>query len=187
MLAVIIGPVLYLVPNAKDKRLTALRMKARGMGLTIQLSSVAKLDPTADERVSAGGKHRDPRIACAAYQLPMGQNDLMRGHLTLQPMPTAPTVSVREVLPGWALTEERNGLWATYDRHGAGVAALNKAAQRLPKDCLGVAIDHRFVACYWREQATAESEILEALYAALVELREDYCERMSTVQNGPER
>ena len=187
VLAVIIGPVLYLLPNAKDKRLTALRMKARGMGFTIQLSTLPKLDPSADERVSAGGKQLDPRLDCAAYQLPMGQNDLQRGHVTLQRVPDAPTVTLREVTPGWALTEESNGLWALYDREGAGVHALLKAAQTLPEDCIAVAVDHRYVACYWRERASAESEILEALHTALAGLREDYCRRLSAPQNGASR
>ena len=55
------GPLFYFMPTAKDKRLTALRMRARQLGFTIQLDALFKLDPSADERVTAGGQARSTK------------------------------------------------------------------------------------------------------------------------------
>ena len=50
ILALVIGPVAYLLPSKKDKRLAALRLRARQLGLHITLSRLPKLDPSAEER-----------------------------------------------------------------------------------------------------------------------------------------
>ncbi len=176
---VVIGPVMYLLPNAKDKRLTELRLAARRLGLTVQITSVPKLDPTADERVSAGGKMREPKISCSAYQLSLGQNNLRQGHALLLKLPSRVTVPVKEVAPGWALGDVSADFWQRYNAGGAGVAIIEKAAAMLPEDCLGIAIDNRFVACYWREKASADEGIVEGLKCALEVLRDDFSSRFN--------
>ena len=72
ILIVAIGPVLYLIPSAKDKRLEQLRTSARKQGLTVKLHQLPKLDPSADERVSPSGEIRTPTISCVGYSLPVG-------------------------------------------------------------------------------------------------------------------
>ena len=74
VIAVVLGPIMHLVPSAKDKRLTALRAAARRCGLTVKITTAPKLDPTAAERVTAGGKTLEPYWSCTAYQIPMAQN-----------------------------------------------------------------------------------------------------------------
>jgi hypothetical protein len=170
---------MYLVPNAKDKRLTALRAEARKLGLSVKITSVPKLDPSADERVSAGGKVRDPRIACSAYQLSIGQNNLAQGHALLLKIPAHTTVLLNEVIPGWALNEETDNFWQRYNVAGAGAQIFTQAAQYMPADCLGIAIDNRFVACYWIEKATAEDGTLTRMNEGLAMLRTDFCQRFS--------
>ncbi|MEM9624471.1 MAG: hypothetical protein AAF993_22715, partial [Pseudomonadota bacterium] len=71
VLAMVIGPVMYLVPSARDKRLAELRSQARIAGLGVKLSTLPKLDPSADERVSAGGVIKEAANSCVAYQLPI--------------------------------------------------------------------------------------------------------------------
>mgnify|MGYP007000192185 len=71
-LGVAIGPILYLMPSDRDRYISGLRALARKLGYTVQLDKVPKLDPSSDERVTAGGGVRQPAIACARYQLPLG-------------------------------------------------------------------------------------------------------------------
>ncbi|MBT7335108.1 MAG: hypothetical protein HN856_12090 [Gammaproteobacteria bacterium] len=178
VLAVVVGPVLYLVPSAKDKRLTALRLAARQLGLSVQMTSVAKLDPRADERVTAGGKHRNPQIACAAYHLPIGHKDVGRERMMLLKLPEIVTVSVNEVIPGWALAEASDQFWGRYNAGGAAAELLGRIAPDLPKDCLGLSIENRTVACYWMEKARVEEGTLEQIKIVLDVLKEDFCQRL---------
>ena len=60
------------MPSDRDRYLTSLRALARKLGYTVQVDKVLKLDPTDDERVTAGGGMRYPAVSCARYQLPLG-------------------------------------------------------------------------------------------------------------------
>lgn len=178
ILVVVIGPVMYLVPTAADKRLTGLRAEARRLGLNVQISSVPKLDPSSDERVTAGGKPLDPRIQCAAYQLTVGENLPIVGQLVLLKLPERPTVLVNEVAPGWVLQQESDAVfWKQYNAAGKGVEKLLEAASLLPGDVLGVAISSRSISCYWRERAQPESGAVDAIAQGLKLLRDDLIAR----------
>ena len=63
------GPVLWLVPSKRDRRLARLRTEARQEGLSVEIRQIPKTNPSAAERVSAGGEIRDPVRTCAAYVL----------------------------------------------------------------------------------------------------------------------
>ena len=65
------GPILWLLPSKRDKRLAELRAAARRAGLVVEIVAVPKLDADASERVSAGGVARHATIDCAAYRLPL--------------------------------------------------------------------------------------------------------------------
>jgi hypothetical protein len=60
------GPVLWLVPSRKDRHLSALREQARLEGLVVELRRLPKLQPSAHERVTAGGRVKKPVQECAA-------------------------------------------------------------------------------------------------------------------------
>ena len=79
VIAVAIGPILWLLPSKRDKRLAELRTAARHAGFVVEAVAVPKLDPEAAERVSAGGVARDAKIDCVAYRLPLPR-----------PLPAAP-------------------------------------------------------------------------------------------------
>ena len=68
VIALVLGPVMYLKPSAKENRLAALRLAARKAGLTVKLDSIPTFDPEPAERVSAGGEVRQTTRSCAAYQ-----------------------------------------------------------------------------------------------------------------------
>jgi hypothetical protein len=178
ILVIVIGPVMYLVPTAADKRLTGLRAEARRLGLNVQVTSVPKLDPSSDERVTAGGKRLEPRIQCAAYHLMLGENLANVGQLQLLKLPAQPTVLVNEVAPGWALQQDSDAaFWQRYNAGGQGVEHLLEAVALLPVEALGIAISPRSVSCYWRERAEPESGAVDAIAAALKLLRDDLIER----------
>ena len=50
VLLVAFGPVLYLLPTKKDRRLAALRQQARLVGFVVELKPVRKLNPDARDR-----------------------------------------------------------------------------------------------------------------------------------------
>lgn len=188
-LAVIIGPVMYLRPSAKDKRLTALRLAARQKGLIIKITRVAKLDASADERVSAGGVRKDPHVNCAAYQLAIGQNldAIARSHeLLLMAIPAAPTQHFETFVPGWA----RGGsapheVWAQFEKLGL-LQFLQSQLPQLPPDVLAVGVDGRFVSCYWREQASVEQPVLDDIAAFLAAFKRWMRANFSAPEGAPE-
>lgn len=69
VLAVAIGPLLWLLPSKRDKRIGELRAAARRAGLVVETTAVPKVDAGAEERVSSGGVARAARLDCAAYRL----------------------------------------------------------------------------------------------------------------------
>lgn len=69
VLLVAFGPVLWLVPSKKDKRLAAMRERGRREGLVVEMRRIPKVSPDATDRVSAGGKVRDPVVESASYRL----------------------------------------------------------------------------------------------------------------------
>ncbi len=162
----IIGPVMYMVPSARDKRLAALRETARRQGLTVKIAHIAKLDPEAAERVSAGGELKVPRTPCVAYQVSMSGIPAELGEILLIKIPSQPTVPVDPVLPGWSLdTSSSRDFLHRYMQPGPpaaagpGAAGSRKIVQQtlaaLPPDTLGFGITSRHVACYWLEKPPA--------------------------------
>ena len=189
VIAVVLGPIMYLVPSARDKRLTALRAAARRSGLTVKISTAPKLDPTAAERVTAGGKVLDPHWSCTAYQIPMMQNLADVGEMMLLKIPAQPTVEIDEVVPGWSLHDgsSRSGgsqeeganreFWSRYSAVEASVDLLKRALAQLPDDALALSIDSRLIAVFWRERAAADSSAVEDIHGSLHELKDDLCAR----------
>ena len=172
VVAVILGPIMYLVPTPKDKRLSALRLAARKVGLVVKISSLPKLDPQASERVTAGGKTLDPKIACTAYELPMTPGLADFGEFTLLRMPANPTMPVDEVLSGWSL-QPGSPAWATYAACDKPTEVLRQTLDKLPPDSLGFSVNDRYVACYWRERATADDGRIAEIHTALAAFVDD--------------
>jgi len=176
VVALILGPIMYLVPTPKDKRLSALRLAARKAGLVVKISSLPKLDPQAFERVTAGGKALEPKIACTAYELPMPQGLSGFGEFSLLRLPPEPTVSINEVLPGWSL-QPNSTAWVAYMASQESVATLTKSLASLPPDSVGFSVNARYVACYWQERATVEDTRIAEIQSALSVIADDLVAR----------
>lgn len=182
VVVVVIGPILYLLPNARDNRLIALREQARQAGMAVQITSVPKLDPPAYERVSAGAKLLEPKRLCTAYKLPVGTKLSAVDRLLLLKKPELPTILVNEVMPGWVLYGEAGEVfWRTYAGDAVAAQQLQDTLSRLPEDALGVSIDEEFVSCYWLEKAAADSDGVTDIAKILTALRDDLVDRFAVI------
>jgi len=171
VIVMIIGPILYLLPTPKDKRLAGLREQARNLGLNVKLESIEQLDPGPQERVSAGGVYKDPRYSCAAYQLPMSIGSYVDDRLILLKIPAQPTVPFVVAMDGWALSGPASqAVWQGIARVESITQVLREILGKLPQDTLACAIDARFVACYWTEKADTDSDAVENIQQQLVRL-----------------
>lgn len=167
------GPVLWLMPSRRDRRLTALRLAGRQEGLTVDIRHIPKINPTAQERVSAGGVIRDPVVECAAYahtfahrliRLPpwrllkaQGASDGPRSGWVFDPLPDTSN-------PYW------QRLWPSVD----------PLFENLPEDVIGLELEPRLATVFWLEspasgpdQVTEIAGQLRDLEGRLVALEED--------------
>lgn len=154
-LGVAIGPILYLMPSDRDRYITGLRAVASRQGYTVQLDKVLKLDPSDEERVTAGGGVRYPMVSCARYQLPLGVtlNNLLP--LTLLRIPPQPSVSIERLLGDWGIAlvdPAQQKALAHWRANPSAASETLTVLQQLPLDVLAVQLDKRFVAAFWLEK-----------------------------------
>ena len=130
ILLVAIGPVLYVMPSKRDKQLIALRSQARTAGLTVDISHIPDLNATAIDKVSAGGKKREPKIKCATYTL-------MPSH----PFQNSPcwhlgrSKTDNVLVTGWGRIGAVRGISSSDDGYWARIGAIINA---LPGSCIAV-------------------------------------------------
>ena len=149
ILLVAFGPVLWLIPSRRDKRLAALRLAARQAGLNVEIEHLPKLNASAEDRVSPGGVIRDPVVDCAAYSHILGRRlhllphwrllkdsegtDAPRSGWTFNPVP-------ERVNPYW----ER--LWECF----------TDFFEMLPDDAVGLELKERSIVLYWLESPASD-------------------------------
>ena len=172
---VAVGPVMYLLPSKRDKRLAGLREEARKTGLNIRITHVPKLDPSGTERVNASGQRLEPKTSCVAYGRAVRVNLMPFRDLLLLKLPAQPTVPYSLAIDGWAL-----GLGVD----GASSAELDLVANhrllqglapllaKFPEDTLGVEITNRHIACLWRERAEPDSGVVADLSAVCQDIEQ---------------
>lgn len=176
--ALVIGPITYLLPSAKDKRLAALRLHARQLGLTVKLSALPKLDPTPQERVNAAGEKLNPEQSCVAYQLPMIHDLGVDDDIVLVRVPLAPTIVFHSVRDGWALSQIPTASEQTLAdvRVLDQVLSIRRLTERLESatvQILGWHLSPRYIAIYWDEKGSVESGEAEEIRRVLDAIRED--------------
>ena len=154
-LGVAIGPILYLMPTQRDRYITGLRAQARKLGYTVQLDKVLKLNPDADERVTAGGSLRQSAVSCTRYQLPLGVTLNAVSPILMLRIPSNPTIPVERLANHWGV----NGLdvsqlksAARWQNDTGSLTDLVAVLDQMPADVLAVQLDKRFIAAFWREQ-----------------------------------
>jgi hypothetical protein len=168
-LLIIIGPVMYLLPNRREKDQRSFRDAARAAGLTVELAQLYKIESEPHERVSAGGAIRVPKLPCARYGLPQAQ-----------PLSRFPEIHlVRGRTLPWQANPE-------YPSGGSGSGKLSLQAviapflERLPTTSRGLSVTGSMLWLYWTEmpgearnapvsseEASAEVEIIRDVLTAL--------------------
>jgi len=136
------GPVLWLVPSRRDRRLARMRNRARALGILVEMVEIDDPDPAPEARVSAGGKLKSPKIAGAAYRLPL-----------LRPRTLAPSWSIArsrrepgpDNLPGWQWTSEPEGDVGYWED-------VRRVVARVPDDVFACEADPNAVSFVWRER-----------------------------------
>lgn len=152
---VAIGPILYLMPTERDRYITNLRAHARKLGYTVQLDKVLKLNPDADERVTAGGSLRQSAVSCARYQLPLGVTVNAVSPVMLLRIPSKPTIPIERLATSWGVNGLDVGQLKSVKRWQSNADVLMELVSvldQMPADVLAVQFDKRFVAAFWREQ-----------------------------------
>lgn len=167
------GPLLWLVPSKRERRLAAMRQQARRDGLTVEMRQFPKLDVAPEERVSAGGQPLTALRESAVYLHPLAPR--------LRLLPAWRVLRGSDGLPawpGWVFEFGSKPDSPVLPRVLAGLAALVAA---LPQDVVALQCESRGLGAYWLEspgtgppqvselatQLGAGAGILEALEAEL--------------------
>ena len=168
VVAMVLGPILYLKPSAKEKRLAELRLLARKNSLGIKLDHLPRLDPELVERVTAGGEKRQPKQACVAYQRNWGPDANLNLLGRFLRVPNTPTIPFEAFSPGWAHDEKHIADWRRLESKKLD-RAVREILQIAPEYCLAFSIDSRFLSCYWLELADASGPEIEEIRSFLEE------------------
>lgn len=154
------GPLLWLRPSPRERRLARLRQRAYQCGLRVELRRLPRPDVAAEERVSAGGRERDVRAQYAAYlsPLPARLRHLPRWRLLRHGDGST-------ALPGWSFEP---GKRPDHDRLGAALDAVRDVVAALPEDVIAVECEPLSVAAYWLEGPQTAPDRVDDLAARLV-------------------
>lgn len=151
-LALAFGPVLYLLPTRKDRRLAAMRLEARRQGLSVELKPVRKIDARADERVTAAGEARSPVHSSVAYAMTMRSAlDQVR-----------PWRLLRSQRHGWRFDTEFEALPGP-----ELLPVVEPHLQHLPDDSVALEYGGGTLACYWLERFPADAGTVRTLKTTL--------------------
>jgi hypothetical protein len=169
VIAMVVGPIMYLKPTGKEKRLSGLRLAARVAGLNVKLATIPRLDPEPADRVSAGGKFKQPGLSCATYQLNFSADVPVNLDVRFLRIPEKPTVPVVETFQEWMLDPGSTSSWQTHATPNIE-RALELVLRGAPSYCIAFSVNSRFLSCYWLERAPEDgpevAEIREFLQAA---------------------
>ena len=166
VLAVVVGPVFWLLPSKRDRRVAELRVAARRAGLVVEMVALPKVDAAAHERVSAGGAPRNPSIDCAAYRL-----------LLPKPLHGAPRwrllKSEGEGSSGWTSQQPARNLPVPLGDYWQRIGAVVDA---LPGGCVGVEATEQAIAWLGKEQLGEHSPqaLVEEIRAGLEAIAENH-------------
>lgn len=154
------GPILWLLPSRRDRRLSALRTAARQAGLTVEMVMLPRLDVAPEERVNAGGRVQTPARDIAVYRYPLPRR--------LRHLPAWRIFRAKNglhALPGWvfAVTERPD-----HPRLGATMACLSTAVEMLPDEVLAMDCGSQQVGVYWREPPGSDAASVAELAGWLV-------------------
>jgi len=144
ILLVAFGPILWLRPTARDRRLTGLRAAGRKAGLRVEMRRYPKLDRAPEERVTAGGKPISSELEAAVYLQPLDPK--------LRHLPAWRVLRAADGLPAWPGWVFELGRKPHSEHLRSVLEALAPLIERLPADVVGVECEPLDVGVYWLER-----------------------------------
>ena len=184
VLAVAFGPVFFLLPSKRERRLAALRTQARRLGLSVELQPVPKLGADLGERVTAGGRIRKPMHPSVRYAAPLAL-ELQRHPAAAAEMP--PSSAAPGPADDWRLLRGPTGWLSDVDApppEGLAAQLLPLLAQ-LPEDAVAVDRQGRSLGCCWLESFPAQVDSVAGIKAALAEIAKTVGAWEAEVANQP--
>lgn len=162
LLVVAFGPVLWLIPSRKDRRLAALRARARQEGLVVEIRHIPKPDPAPEERVSAGGRVRDPSMECAAYGI------TLKNRLRFLPawrLVRRPAAGSADPFENWQYDTRPVGEGRAYLEPLLKIVSATLA--RLPEDAVAFELSGDRIRVYWLESPGSTADTVARLAGVL--------------------
>ena len=157
------GGVFYVLPSKKQRKLSKCRLQARSSGLVVAAVSIPKYDSLPEERVSAGGRRRKPKVLCCSYSLPNYSKD-----------PVVPTWQIRRstnsVVPivGW---EFADGLPIYVQLSDSQYwLQVGEIIEKLPEYCLALTSESESIAWIGQEKVRDLEGFIEQMKAGLNEI-----------------
>ncbi len=147
IVALVLGPVLWLKPSPAQARQTRLRLRARALGLEVRLCS---LPQTRRSRV-----RKEPVRQGAVYRLPVHDRaaQVAVSYLVVREAGAADFESEKPTAPPQALAQQ-----------------LDRVAAIVPADVVGIELAPEGPAFYWSERG--DEEVVTLLAAQLTLLRD---------------
>lgn len=170
IMLVAFGPIAYLVPSRKDRRLASLREAARREGLNVELRQVAKLQVEAADRVNAGGKIKKATTSLAIYQRTLSKRLRKLHPFRILRGPASRPVNM--AFDNWAFDPDEPegipGRWKDY------VELLRANCENLPEGIQGIELANHSVGLFWTEPATSETSDVVDIARILSNLAQEF-------------
>ncbi|MFU8816416.1 MAG: hypothetical protein ACNA7W_13785 [Pseudomonadales bacterium] len=150
ILLVAFGPLLWLMPSHRERRLAKLRQRAYSDGMRVELRRMPKQNLAPEERVSASGKPLDLTRECAAYIYPLpARLRMLPKWRVLRGDDGVPAY------PGWVFDP---GGRPDHPRLREMLEVLAPVVEGLPDDVVAVEAEPQNLAAYWLEGPGATPE-----------------------------
>ena len=159
IMIVAFGPILWLMPSPRERRLSSLRQRAYRLGMRVELRRMPGRDLAPEERVTAGGRALDTTRECAAYVKPLAAR--------LRMLPSWRVLRGGEgmaAVPGWSF---QPGERPEHPRLDTMLEAVAGGLADLPDDVVAVEVEPHGVAAYWLEGAGTTPERVDDLAVRL--------------------
>ncbi|MFK7915452.1 MAG: hypothetical protein AB8B93_16170 [Pseudomonadales bacterium] len=175
------GPLLWFRPSARDKRLNAMRARARELDLNVDVQALPTLNPEPTERVSAAGVKRDHSRLLAVYSLilPRRLRHVSDFRVFRVPATDAPAITraVIEVGSDWVFDPDQS--YPPVSGWPQSWEALAPLAAELVADVAAIRLGAREIGVFWAEGAEHDvntvaqiADVLARMVAAMGHLDE---------------
>ncbi len=152
ILALVVGPILYLMPSPRQKEQIAFRNEARSRGISVKISTIEDPHPQLNNYLSATGKSLQPVINCIAYSMSRKKPVHWQSLEVIEwKLIKAQEVRSETGSYGWVLEAPGAQLPEVLQQ------ALAREQKWLPEDAIVVTETNYVVSVYWHERGGAKA------------------------------